>query len=77
MNAFRTYADYEVPLLEVLSNLPEGQGTSKSVRDRFGERFDDRIPDEHRVYLENAHEAKWRNIVAWVRSALIDRIACQ
>lgn len=73
MNTFRNYADYEIPLLQVLNDLPGGQGTSRDVRDRFGERFDDCIPDEHRVYLENAREAKWRNIVAWVRSGLIKR----
>ena len=72
MNTFRNYADYEVPLLQVLVELPGGQGASRDVRDRFGERFADHIPDEHRVYLENAHEAKWRNIVAWVRNGLIN-----
>jgi hypothetical protein len=73
MNTFRSYADYEIPLLQVLSDLPGGQGTSREVRDRFGEHFNDRIPDEHRVYLENAHVAKWRNMVAWVRNTLINR----
>jgi hypothetical protein len=73
MNAFRHYADYEIPLLQVLSDLPGGQGTAQEVRDRFGERFDDRIPVEHRVYLENIRDTKWRNIVAWVRSGLSDR----
>jgi len=73
MNTFRSYADYEIPLLRILSDLPGGQGTSKAVRDSFGERFADRIPDEHRVYLDGAHEAKWRNIVAWVRNTLIGR----
>lgn len=73
MNTFRNYADYEIPLLQVLNDLPGGQGTSREVKDRFGERFDDRIPDDHRVYLENAREAKWRNIVAWVRSGLVER----
>jgi hypothetical protein len=73
MNTFRNYADYEIPLLQVLSDLPGGQGTAKDVRDRFGARFDDRIPLEHRVYLENVHDTKWRNMVAWVRSTLIER----
>ena len=73
MNTFRNYADYEIPLLQILSDLPDGQGTAQEVRDRFGERFDDRIPVEHQVYLENAHVTKWRNIVAWVRSGLVVR----
>ena len=58
MNTFRNYADYEIPLLQVLGDLPDGQGASREVRDHFGERFDDRIPDEHRVYLENVHESE-------------------
>jgi hypothetical protein len=73
MNTFRNYADYEIPLLQVLADLPGGQGTAQDVRDRFGEQFDDRIPVEHQVYLENAHVTKWRNIVAWVRSGLVGR----
>ena len=73
MNTFRNYADYEIPLLQVLSDLPGGQGASREVKDRFGVRFDDRIPDDHRVYLKNVRETKWRNIVAWVRNGLINR----
>lgn len=73
MSQFHSYADYELPLLEVLAELPGGQGMSKEVRDRFGERFADRIPEEHKVFLENVREVKWRNIVAWVRNTLIKR----
>jgi hypothetical protein len=73
MNTFRNYADYEIPLLQVLGDLPGGQGASREVKDRFGVRFDDRIPDDHRVYLKNVRETKWRNIVAWVRNGLINR----
>ena len=73
MNTFRNYADYEIPLLQVLADFPGGQGTSREVKDRFGERFDERIPDEHRVYLENVREAKWRNMMAWMRNTLINR----
>jgi hypothetical protein len=73
MSTFRNYADYEIPLLQVLSDLPNGQGATKEVKDHFGERFNDRIPDEQRVYLESVGEVKWRNMVAWARSALTKR----
>lgn len=73
MQTFQTYADYEFPLLEVLAGLPDGQGTAKETRDRFAELFDNCIPDEHRVFMESVHDVKWRNIVAWTRSALMKR----
>lgn len=73
MSTFHHYTDYEIPLLQILSDLPDGQGTTGEVKDRFGERFDNSIPDEQRVYLENAGEVKWRNMVAWARNALAKR----
>ena len=73
MQTFQTYADYELPLLEVLAGLPDGQGTAKEVRDRFAELFDNCIPDEHRVFIESAHVVKWCNIVAWTRSTFTKR----
>ncbi len=73
MNTFRNYADYEIPLLQVLNELPGGKGTTREVKDRFGERFDDRIPEEQRVYIESVDEAKWRNMVAWTRNNLVKR----
>jgi len=73
MSTFRNYADYEIPLLQVLNDLPGGAGTTREVKDRFGERFDARIPDEQRAYLESVDEAKWRNMVAWTRNNLVKR----
>ena len=40
-------ADYAVPLLRLLANLPGGAGTHEEVSEQFLQRFRSEIPQEH------------------------------
>jgi hypothetical protein len=66
---FQTETDYSVPLLQLLSGLPGGQGRTAEVCNLFKERYDHRIPDEHRD-LRSSGEPIWRNDVRWCRQNL-------
>lgn len=63
---------YEAPLLRLLCELPNGQGTVDEVCRLFEEKYKDHIPPEHYKNL-NGKEPEWRNHVRWSRSYLRDR----
>ena len=74
MLPFQTYADYEIPLLQVLATLPKGQGKAQDVVTEIERQFGPRIPPEHRVPLENRpRELKWQSMVYWTRNTLVTR----
>ena len=73
MSLLATYADYEIPLLLVLFELPDGQGSSKDVLHHFWERFRPFIPPEYTVKLKSNNDLKWENVVRWVRNSLVKR----
>ena len=70
-----TYADYEIPLLLVLSEFPNGQGSSADVLRRFWARFQAVVPPEYteRVRAKGNTDLKWENIVRWARNSLVKR----
>ena len=53
MMSFQTYADYEIPLLQVLSGFSDGRGKARDVVTEFERRFGAHIPPEHRLPLKN------------------------
>lgn len=65
-------ADYIVPLLRLLAELPGGQGTRAEVSERFLERFRTEIPQEDFAPVASSNEPRWRNRVAWARNFLKD-----
>lgn len=69
------YADYEIPLLLVLSELPNGQGSPAEVLRRFWARFQALIPPDYlvRVKPKGNSDLKWENIVRWTRNSLVRR----
>lgn len=73
MSLLTTYADYEIPLLLILFELPDGQGSSNDVLHHFWERFRVFIPPEYTVKLKSRNDLKWENVVRWVRNSLVKR----
>ena len=72
-DTFVSYADYELPLLQVLAGLPGGQGAISDVLDLVWQQFSSYIPAEHRASLANRRELKWQNMVRWARNTLVKR----
>ncbi|MGA9350071.1 MAG: winged helix-turn-helix domain-containing protein [Anaerolineae bacterium] len=68
---FEAYADYYVPLLKVMADLPDGQGQVRDVLDQFWTRYQHRIPPQDREKLPDGRTYRWANKVAWSRSHLI------
>lgn len=69
---FATQADYEVPLLRLLAELPDGKGRSRDVVALFWDHYQHRIPARHRESLASKSDVKrWDNIVRWARQALV------
>jgi len=75
MALLTTYADYEIPLLQVLSEVPNGQGSSADVLRGFWARFHALIPPEYtkKVNAKGNTDLKWENVVRWVRNSLVER----
>jgi len=71
-SVFQTRADYEVPLLRLLSTLEEGRGQAREVIRLFGERHKDNIPADHYELLANG-VPRWTNFVSLARQHLVDR----
>ena len=66
---FTSQTDYTVPLLRLLSELPDGQGRASEVRRLFGEEYGHLIPtQDHGVRRRG--EIIWENNVAWSRNHL-------
>jgi hypothetical protein len=61
---FVKQADYAVPLLRLLAELPDGQGTAKQMRRLFGERYGHLIPHAHRRRCSSGRII-WENNVYW------------
>ncbi len=64
-----TQADYYVPLLRLLADMPGGKTTAEKAVQEFWERYSDRIVPEHHELLES-NELKWSNFVRWARNKL-------
>jgi hypothetical protein len=67
---FEVYADYQVPLLKLMADLPGGQGRAKDVTDQFWIRYQQRIPPDHLKKLADGRTARWAHKVAWNRHDL-------
>lgn len=69
---YRTQKDYELPLLRLLYELPNGQGEAAEVRRLFQRKFGDQIPPEH-YGTRRGGELVWENNVNWCRNYLRER----
>lgn len=69
-SVFDVQADYEVPLLRLLADLPDGQGRMQDVLDEFWRRHRNRIPPKHLEKMESMDELHWRNKTQWARQEL-------
>ena len=66
-----TQADYYVPLLRILADLPKGAATAQEVVARFLDRYGNYIAAEHREHLSsNPDIAKWESNIHWARNKL-------
>ncbi len=64
-------ADYYVPLLRLLAEMPGGGGSPKKVAGLFWQRYQTAIPREHQQEVPSGGgEIIWSNRVAWSRNAL-------
>lgn len=66
---FKVQADYEVPLLNLLADLPTGQGRVADIYYLFEERYGTLIPDKDRGLRSNGG-AIWKHNVRWCRERL-------
>jgi hypothetical protein len=62
---FEQRADYAVPLLRLLADLPGGAGTREEVSKQFLQRFRSEIPKEYLELVPSGGEGKWRKHVGW------------
>jgi len=67
---FNQRADFTVPLLHLLADLPGGAGTRVEVSAQFLQRFRPEIPQKYFAPVASGGEEKWHNFVAWARSDL-------
>jgi hypothetical protein len=73
INQFRVQADYRVPLLRLLANMPGGGGTKREALERFWERYESYIPPADREEVPSGGGViRWMNKVAWCRADLTD-----
>lgn len=66
-----SYADFDIPLLTIMSDFPAGRATVREVLAAFWDHYEVMIPLQHRVPLENRNECKWENMVRWARNTLV------
>ncbi len=69
---FRTQQDYEIPLLRLLYELPNGGNEVSKIRQLFEHKYRHLIPKEHYELLSGGEE-RWANNVAWSRQHLKGR----
>lgn len=69
---FQAYAEYRVPLLEVLADMPEHQATPREVYAEFERRFRQFIPARDFQEMASRGVLRWTNRVAWERFRLIE-----
>jgi restriction endonuclease Mrr len=67
---FEIEADYCVPLLRLLAEIPGGQGSTQEIIDLFFEKYGQQIPPAH-FDLTQKGEVHWHNKIAWVRYNLV------
>ena len=63
---FAAQTDYTVPLLRLLSELPDGQGEAAEICRLFEDNYGHLIPDEHRQ-LRSDGVLEWEKKVHWSR----------
>jgi hypothetical protein len=66
---FHSQADYELPLLRLLYELPNGQGQVAEVCRLFEQKHRDQIPQEHH-HVHKSGPVIWENHVKWCRNNL-------
>ena len=71
-SVFQANADYQVPLLRLLSTLEGGQGRTGKALDLFGEHYKDNIPADHHEALSDGMP-RWEKNVQWARYGLVQR----
>lgn len=69
-SVFKVQGDYHVPLLKLLAGLPNGQGQSAEVQSLFWKRYQDLIPQEHRLAHATGDDI-WAKNVQWCRYDLV------
>jgi hypothetical protein len=72
INQFRVQADYRLPLLRLLADMPGGGGTKQEVLERFWQQYESCIPAKDLEEVPSGGVKKWANKVAWCRSDLTD-----
>ena len=62
---FTQHADYTVPLLRLLADLPGGAGTREEVLNQFLQRFRSEIPQDHFQLVPSGGEERWSKHLGW------------
>jgi hypothetical protein len=62
---FTQHADYTVPLLRLLADLPGGAGAREEVLNQFLQRFRLEIPQEHFELVPSGGEERWSKHLGW------------
>ena len=62
---FTQHADYTVPLLRLLADLPGGAGTREEVLNQFLQRFRSEIPQDHFELVPSGGEERWSKHLGW------------
>ena len=62
---FTQHADYIVPLLRLLADLPGGAGTREEVLNQFLQRFRSEIPQDHFQLVPSGGEERWSKHLGW------------
>ncbi len=65
--------DYEIPLLRLLCQLPEGQGKAREICRSFEREHSDQIPNNDYHTPEKAQQPRWEKHVNWCRYSLSKR----
>lgn len=59
-------ADYAVPLLRLLADLPGGAGTREEIERQFFQRFRSEILQEHLEVVPSGGQERWAKHLGWV-----------
>jgi hypothetical protein len=70
---FQRESDYQVPILRILADMPNGSATKQHVLEELTRRYGHRIPQTHYDRVSSKTKIlKWDNYAAWSRQHLID-----
>jgi hypothetical protein len=70
---FQGEYDYQVPILRILADMPNGKASKQLILEEFKRRYGHMIPQAHLEYVSTkTNILKWEHHAAWSRQRLID-----